>query len=161
MSLEIEKKICKGPCGLELPLTDFYDSRQGDAVYKFARCKTCCAARLAEHRQTPEGRAQMKVYDRNTFRRRVYGMEPEEYNRKASEQDNRCAICGKPAAESLHGRLAVDHIHETGQNRGLLCDSCNNGLGRFRDNPALLRAAADYIEKYTSIEISDEGFCLK
>jgi hypothetical protein len=63
-----------------------------------------------------------------------------------SEQSGVCKICGEPCPTYKHA-LAVDHNHTTGKVRGLLCNNCNNGLGRFRDNPQYLRAAADYLEK--------------
>jgi hypothetical protein len=53
------------------------------------------------------------------------------------------AICG----DSKH--LGIDHDHGTGKVRGLLCRDCNQGIGRFHDNPAILRKAADYIEQST------------
>jgi hypothetical protein len=62
-----------------------------------------------------------------------------------AENDNRCAICGAPPGEK---RLAIDHSHATGRVRSLLCISCNNGLGRFKDDPALLRSAADYLDQH-------------
>ena len=73
-----------------------------------------------------------------------FHLEPGEKERKFIEQDGLCAICGRP--ESMDRSIATDHCHETGLNRGLLCGNCNNGLGRFDDDPARLRAAADYIE---------------
>lgn len=58
-------------------------------------------------------------------------------------QNDRCAICGSaPGARALH----VDHDHRTGQTRGLLCHSCNIGLGMFRDSPVLLRGATAYLK---------------
>lgn len=64
-------------------------------------------------------------------------------------QGGLCAICGKKLKESGHqreGDLAQgDHCHATGKARSLLCCNCNNGLGRFADNPALLLRAALYI----------------
>lgn len=63
-------------------------------------------------------------------------------------QDGRCAICGATDARRRKSdRLNVDHDHATGAFRGLLCDPCNNGLGRFDDDPDRLRKAADYLEK--------------
>lgn len=56
-----------------------------------------------------------------------------------------CHICGKEC--STGRRLAVDHDHETGAVRGVLCRGCNVGLGFFGDDPELLRAAADYIQE--------------
>jgi len=72
-----------------------------------------------------------------------------EYNRLHALQEGLCAICKRPESVPFKGtirRLAVDHDHKTGQIRGLLCAQCNNGLGRFDDDPDRLRAAADYIE---------------
>ena len=59
------------------------------------------------------------------------------------EQDNKCAICN-----SQFNILAVDHCHVTGNVRGLLCNNCNNGLGRFKDNKQFLENAIKYLEKY-------------
>ena len=57
-------------------------------------------------------------------------------------QGGLCAIC--QTAPAVH----VDHDHETGAVRALLCFNCNGGLGQFRDDPALLQAAADYVERH-------------
>jgi hypothetical protein len=64
-------------------------------------------------------------------------------------QHDVCAICHEPETVEKYGRvqpLSVDHDHVTGQVRRLLCNSCNRGIGYFRDNPVLLRAAAEYLE---------------
>jgi hypothetical protein len=61
------------------------------------------------------------------------------------QQKWRCKIC----QSRLTGRTChVDHCHTTGVVRGVLCNTCNPGLGFFRDDPRLLRRAADYIEKH-------------
>jgi hypothetical protein len=57
-------------------------------------------------------------------------------------QDDRCAICGEPSPQHL------DHDHRTGCIRQLLCQRCNQGLGLLRDDPTVLRAAADYVEEH-------------
>lgn len=62
-------------------------------------------------------------------------------------QKRRCAICGRKEMTGKK-RLHVDHDHETGRVRALLCRDHNLALGLFRDNPKWLRNAADYIEKY-------------
>jgi hypothetical protein len=63
------------------------------------------------------------------------------------DQDGKCAICGNAAkgGKTSSASLHVDHDHVTGQVRALLCNDCNTGIGKFRDDPALLYAAADYI----------------
>ena len=53
-----------------------------------------------------------------------------------------CALCGTEEG------LVVDHCHDTGKLREPLCQSCNKGLGFLRDDPALLRAAAEYVERH-------------
>lgn len=74
---------------------------------------------------------------------RLYGIDPVEYERLLSKQNGLCAICQQRCS---HGKnLSVDHYHLTGEVRGLLCCECNTGLGKFRDNPALLRQAAHYL----------------
>lgn len=62
-----------------------------------------------------------------------------------------CAVCGKPPTEQ---RLSVDHSHETGEVRGLLCNNCNSGIGRFKDNPETLVAAAVYLMKRSGYDIA-------
>jgi hypothetical protein len=57
-------------------------------------------------------------------------------------QDDRCAICGETSPQHL------DHDHSTGMTRQFLCQRCNQGLGLMRDDPAVLRAAADYVEMH-------------
>lgn len=91
------------------------------------RCKTCDYERNRE-----------KQY------REKYGITVEQFENMAEQQSNHCAICGNEATETLH----VDHDHTTGLVRELLCTNCNNGLGRFFDNPDLLIAATNYIIKH-------------
>ena len=70
------------------------------------------------------------------------GLEEGEYEALLQSQNGLCAICGEPAGAK---RLSIDHDHETGSVRGLLCTLCNSGLGHFRDNEVLLRMAIDYL----------------
>jgi hypothetical protein len=79
--------------------------------------------------------------------RRTYGISLEEYEAMAESQGFVCAICHKPN-HSKKGQLHVDHSHSTGAIRGLLCFGCNNGLGAFKDNPELLLAAINYLQRY-------------
>ncbi|MGD0290750.1 MAG: endonuclease domain-containing protein [Candidatus Binataceae bacterium] len=69
----------------------------------------------------------------------------------AESQAPRCGICGDFEHHKLKwgGRkaLARDHCHKTNRQRGLLCSSCNMGLGLFRDDPALLASAIKYLDR--------------
>jgi hypothetical protein len=78
--------------------------------------------------------------------KRMYGMTLDEYDQMLAAQSNGCAICGKSPEENGK-RLAVDHNHNTGEVRGLLCQGCNTALGLLNDNPATLRLATSYLEE--------------
>jgi len=69
-----------------------------------------------------------------------------QYNLMLAEQNGRCAICGTVKCDTGR-RFAVDHDHETGTIRGLLCRACNQGLGQFKDNPELLSKAFEYLKR--------------
>lgn len=80
-----------------------------------------------------------------------YGITLEQYKEMFEEQEGLCFICKQPeTAKTTSGttrRLALDHCHDTGETRKLLCDQCNRGIGAFKDNPKLLREAANYLER--------------
>jgi hypothetical protein len=83
--------------------------------------------------------------------RRLYGLTVEQYEAMLAAQDGRCVICGDPPDPNgikAASRLHVDHDHTTGRNRDLLCCRCNQGIGYFKDDPGLFRAAAAYIERH-------------
>lgn len=73
------------------------------------------------------------------------GFTSEYYNDVGAAQGWRCAVCGTPRGTVA---FSADHDHATGQTRGLLCNTCNTGLGMFRDNPELLARAIGYLEAY-------------
>lgn len=88
---------------------------------------------------------------RSYYLRSTFGITIEEYDLMLKAQDGLCAICREPEVvadpknpETMK-RLAVDHDHDTGKVRGLLCQRCNMGLGYFRDKDHLLDLAARYL----------------
>lgn len=74
-----------------------------------------------------------------------YGMTVEDSDTLFASQGGKCAIC-LTALDRDDARQCLDHCHSTGKVRGFLCGHCNSGLGYFNDNPAILRAAADYLD---------------
>ena len=76
--------------------------------------------------------------------KRRYGMEVEEYVSMCNEQQGACAIC-----REFTPRLCVDHNHETGKVRGLLCHRCNVALGHFNDDVQRIADAISYLSKFS------------
>lgn len=74
----------------------------------------------------------------------AYEMTPEQYEELYRAQDGRCACCGQNAGGK---RLCVDHDHQTGRVRGLLCRSCNLGIGNLGDSAEGVRRALVYLER--------------
>jgi len=72
-----------------------------------------------------------------------FGLSLEKYENLLEIQAGVCAIC----AQKDNRRLSVDHCHETGAIRGLLCNGCNLGLGKFKDSVESLRSAIAYLER--------------
>jgi hypothetical protein len=74
----------------------------------------------------------------------TYGMKPGDRKNLLESQDNLCAICKK----NLIGiKYCVDHDHTTKKIRGILCNECNTGLGKFKDSLQLLKEVVLYLEK--------------
>ena len=78
--------------------------------------------------------------------KRRYGLTRSQYETLLYLQGGRCAICRRGPEGSGKKRLTVDHDHETGEVRGLLCNHCNAAIGNLRDDPLVVRAAAAYLE---------------
>jgi len=88
----------------------------------------------------------MNVPVRNAYRMlQEYGISLEQFERLYLEQDGRCAICSD---RMLNSDCHVDHDHEVGNVRALLCGSCNRGLGMFKDNIRRLARAIVYLEEH-------------
>jgi Recombination endonuclease VII len=107
---------------------------------------------LAANREWSQAnREKVRAYQRL----REYGLAHEDFGRMLMEQGGRCAICrteiypvgGTDENGNKLTVACVDHCHESGAVRGLLCTHCNKALGHFKDDPARMRTAADYIEK--------------
>lgn len=146
---DFDMQICIR-CGLKLPFSDFAkrsDMRLG-VLGKCKKCQIWYAREWVE--KNPE-----KAFNSHLLRR--FGITLDQYNAMAAEQGGVCAICGEPptsirnrrkgAQRTFKARLVVDHDHATGKVRGLLCSSCNTGIGNLKDEAATVRAALDYLER--------------
>lgn len=81
---------------------------------------------------------------RRWLMRVLYKTTPEEVSRLYTQQRGRCGICRRKFKRTPH----IDHNHKTGRVRGLLCGTCNPGLGSFRDDPKLLLRAIKYLQQF-------------
>jgi hypothetical protein len=91
------------------------------------------------------------VCRRVSGRARKYGITGPSLYALTEAHGGRCALCGteQPGGK---GDWHVDHCHDSGEVRGLLCHRCNVGLGNFRDDARLLRAAANYVEREVTVD---------
>lgn len=114
--------------------------------------KGCCNSCYTKERlaRLPESKVRYERQRKDKFLRDLYGITIEDYERMFTEQAGRCAICGTHDFGAKHAKhFPVDHCHTTGRVRGLLCHSCNLGLGQFKDDPARLVSAIEYLKKKT------------
>ena len=140
-------KICTG-CGVNKPLDAYHVSNKTSDGHAF-KCKICMAA----YWQSPAGKASKKRYSasvhgrQNTRKHHLktrFDITLQEYQDLWDAQAGVCAICGLPETRNNYN-LFVDHDHVTGKIRGLLCNSCNAGIGFFKDNPSLMDSAKEYL----------------
>ena len=120
----------------------------------FYRCRQCNAeARRASYQRAkadPAKSEQINAGQRRRYKQYTYNLSQEAYDAMLKAQGGRCAVCGTTEVGSKsknHQGFFVDHCHETGQVRGLLCHSCNVGLGNFQDNIGKLEAAIRYLSE--------------
>jgi hypothetical protein len=122
-------KVCNG-CLQVLPIARF-PQQKGTTIGKASKCQHC-----------------LKLWH-------CYRMTRAEYDALLMEQDGVCAICREPGKTKKDQELlCVDHGHRPGRIRGLLCASCNSALGLFRDDPAIVAHACQYLQATTAEPVS-------
>lgn len=160
-------KICS-KCKLEKPLEDFYKSKKGLHGHK-SQCKICDrdyhkewvgqnSDKIAiidkrwKEENKPKLREKSKAWKKrnpewvNAQRLKVrYGLTVVQYQLLLAHGSYCCYLCRRPQEANDLG-LHVDHNHSNNNVRGMLCPSCNQALGLLKDNPALCRQAAIYLE---------------
>lgn len=137
-------------CEIEKPSSHFERaSRKVNGIR--SECKECRGkkrrARHAELRADPVTSAKFAEDKRRRMLSEKYGMTPDEFARMLATQGKCCKICKAVEPGGRVGVWHVDHDHLTGKVRGILCHSCNVGLGHFRDSVELLSKAIDYLSR--------------
>jgi len=89
----------------------------------------------------------MREHQRRSMLKRKYSMTLEDYDAMLANQGGVCAICGTTDTAPWD-HFAVDHCHQSGNVRGLLCQGCNTCIGRVDDNTETLRKAIRYLENH-------------
>lgn len=154
-------------CKRTLPTSEFYKRTAKEVETRKdglqSACKSCMKEIKRKHREDPAKRAnerrlarlarvkdpvKARQNDRRYNLKALCGISVEDYDRLFAFQHGLCAVCGKPESAVLNGRLkrlAVDHCHEGGQVRGLLCSRCNTAIGLMNDDVDVLEKAQCYL----------------
>lgn len=116
-------------------------------------CKSCSLEKrkkLYSENREEERIKRKSYYERNKGKskgyslKNLYGLTVEQFANMKALQNYSCKIC-KTHESNLKRKLFVDHCHETGKIRGLLCQSCNTMIGTAKDNVLVLQAGIDYL----------------
>lgn len=166
----MDTKVCS-KCGTEQEIVLFNRDRSKSSGYR-SWCKTCdnINSRIQYNKDPQLRRDQRKEYyyenredeiqRRGEFRknnvdmhrshkyRQLYGITLERFEEMRTSQKCSCAICGKHESQNKNKKLFVDHNHNTGKVRELLCHGCNTGIGLLQDDVDLLQKAMDYLIKH-------------
>lgn len=94
-------------------------------------------------KQAKQYRLQKPMQRRKTEIKRLYGLEIDDYQSILDAQGNKCAICIKPFRKTPN----VDHCHDTGKVRGLLCFNCNRAIGHLQNDTGIIQNAIAYLQR--------------
>jgi hypothetical protein len=141
--LETGTRICES-CSERQPMTNFHWAN--GKKNRRRKCKNCNRLRALDVRA--ESPVKYKLADRRRHFKRMYNITLEDYEAMLTAQDNKCAICCEVFSHKKDKLPHVDHCHQSGKVRAILCFTCNTALGKFRDSEKLLLSAVDYLRKY-------------
>jgi len=133
---DLSKKACNS-CKAVKDLIEFPKTKSKHLDGTQGICKKCKAKWMQQDRKRNPDRYRNHDYKK-------YGIDLNFYNYLAEKQNYLCAICGKPETKK-NKFLHVDHCHTSNKVRGLLCESCNLGVGLFLDNTKILSNAINYL----------------
>lgn len=171
-------KFCSRQCCIQSKTTDcscqfcgktFHRANSRVAAGRKAFCSGVCRSKghafLMRGNKNPRWKGGRNlIQKRNSFLKRSYGIDLEDYKRMKSAQRGLCAICGRPNKDKRGYDLYVDHNHQTGKVRGLLCSRCNHLVMAF-DHP-LAENVKRYVQQHaqagdlgraTSIEQTEDA----
>jgi hypothetical protein len=137
--LSVMTKVCT-KCKEEKPKTEFY-TKPGSKDGLYSWCKPC-ATQINMERYYKDPRA-----SKDRALRRNYGITIEQWDILFEQQGGRCAIC-YTFEPGYKNTFVVDHDHDTGVVRGLLCNNCNRSLGLLKDSTTVLKSAVSYLERF-------------
>jgi len=156
-------------CGVEKPLSEYHKAKRNRSGYR-GNCKVCES--IYQKNRRKEKFEQIAAHDKKRkqeFKEKdhegymmgayksklktAFGLTLEQYDQMLEDQNGVCAICGKPETKigrsGLPQRLSVDHNHQTGQVRQLLCHACNMVVGFSGEDIRTLYATANYLLRHS------------
>lgn len=124
---------------------DWYERNRDYAILRTQKWREANPERYEAQRRRnkEENRERIAASNRRGHLRRKYGLTADDYDFLRVTQADLCGICGEKEEAGLH----VDHHHESGLIRGLLCGKCNKAIGLLREDPALFEAASRYLHR--------------
>ena len=135
-------------CNEYKPVSNFFKETSSKRGYRYA-CKDCESPRFKIYRA--ENQEKISATRLKWNRAKTYNFPPELFDERFYEQGNACAIC-KTSKAGGRGTFHADHDHDSSKPRGVLCHNCNIALGNFKDNPEILQAAIEYLNKYLEVK---------
>ena len=142
-------KLCSSCCTM-YPVEAFRN-RGGEQAHLYkSHCNTCLYKHHRDWAENNQHRvAEYRERDPWSLSKRCSrrGITPEQLVERYERQEGCCAIC---KTEVTLIDSAIDHNHDTGEFRGVLCKQCNRALGMFKDSPVILRNAAEYLDAFGS-----------
>src|SRR5690348_3462988 len=142
----IFKELKCRKCKVIKNINEFYSNPKINSL-----CKSCDKIRKQKYRNKPEIKQKEYLRYMERFYKKKYGITFNDYQEMLEKQKGLCAICRNPNTgidkrSKKIKRLNIDHYHNTGKVRGLLCTKCNHGIGLFQDNILLFESCIRYIQ---------------